>query len=156
MPKWKISVLVVLLAGLTLAQNSSGIMSRSVRRVGAKLACLCGGCKNTVGDCPMLQCHYASPTREKISALQAEGKADSSVVDAIVAENGKQALAVPPQEGFALLAWTMPYVAVFLGLIAIWAFVRRFSARRHPAPQVDPAVLERYHDRIEKDLAKLD
>ena len=156
MPKWKISVLGALLGAALVAQNSSGIMTPSVRRVGGKLACLCGGCKNTVGDCPMLQCHYASPTREKISALQLEGKAETAIVAAIVKENGLQALAVPPTEGFSLLAWVMPYVAVLMGLFAIWMFVRRFSASRQPAPHIDPAVLDRYQDRIEKDLAKLD
>jgi cytochrome c-type biogenesis protein CcmH/NrfF len=77
-------------------------------------------------------------------------------VNAIVAENGKEALAIPPTEGFALVAWTAPYVAIALGLLAIWAFIRRFSAKRQPVPEIDPEILSRYQDRIEKDLSKLD
>ena len=157
MPKWKTSVLVALLAAASIAQESSGIMSADTRRVGARLACLCGSCKNTIGDCAMLECSYCRPKREKIAALQASGRSDQSIVDAIVAEEGRQALAVPPKEGFTLLAWTMPYIAIGFGLIVIWLFVR--SLRRRPAtaaPEIYSAALDRYHERIEKDTANLD
>lgn len=174
MPKWKISLLTVVLGAMALAQtpgtpgghdqpadqpggmSASGIMPPSVRRVGQRLACLCGTCKNTVGECPMLECGYSSPTRQKIATMQGAGKTDDQIVNAIVAENGVQALSVPPSQGFSIVAWTMPYVAVVIGLLAIWAFVRRFSKRRVTAPEVDPAIFDRYHDRIEKDLEKLD
>ena len=90
--------------------------------------------------------------------MQAAGQSDQSIVDAIVGEEGREALAVPPREGFTLLAWTMPYIAIGFGLIVIWMFVR--SLRRRPAAtapvEVDPAVLDRYQDRIEKDTANLD
>jgi cytochrome c-type biogenesis protein CcmH len=147
---------ILLLTVAALAQESSGIMTPEVRRVGNRLACLCRSCKNTVGDCAMLHCEYCAPKRIKIAAMLAQGKSDQDVVDAIVGEEGRQALSVPPTQGFSLFAWTMPYIAVVLGLIAIWVFFRRFSARRHPMPAVDPAVLDHYHDRIEKDLAKLE
>ena len=62
----------------------------------------------------------------------------------------------PPTQGFALFAWTAPYLALLAGLVAIWAFVRRFSAKRAPAPEIDPKILERYHDRIEDEISKLD
>jgi cytochrome c-type biogenesis protein CcmH/NrfF len=171
MPKWKTSLFIALLAAVALAQepatqpggheqpggmSESGIMSPSVRRVGGRLACLCRTCKNTVGDCPMLECGYSSPTRRKIAELQAAGKTDDEVVSAMVAQNGTEALSVPPTQGFSIVAWTMPYVAVVIGLFAIWAFLRRLSAQRKLAPVSDPAILDRYHDRIEKDLEKFD
>ena len=121
-----------------------------------RLACLCGSCKNTVGDCAMLECGYCAPMRKRIAAAQAAGHSDDSIVDAIVAENGKQALSSPPTQGFSLFAWTAPFIAIFIGLLAIWAFIRRFSARPHPAVEIDPEVLDRYHDRIESDMSKLD
>ncbi len=136
--------------------NESGIMSDDVRRCGMRLACLCGACKNTVGDCAMLECGYCAPMRKRIAAAQAAGQSDDAIVEAIVAEKGKIALAVPPTEGFALAAWTAPIVAVGIGLAAIWAFVKRFSAKPADAPEIDPRILERYHDRIEQDISKLD
>jgi cytochrome c-type biogenesis protein CcmH len=155
MRKLRLSLVAGALALAALAQTSSGILTVDGRRVGAKLACLCGTCKNTVGDCPMLQCHYSSPAREKITAMQAEGKDDQSIIDAFVKESGVQALAVPPTEGFSLLAWTMPFVAVAFGLAAIWMVIRRY---RRPAPvaEVSSELLERYHDQIEKEITKLD
>ena len=56
-----------------LAQNASLMMNPDVKRVGMKLACLCGACKNSVGDCPMIGCHYAIPGREKIEQMQKTG-----------------------------------------------------------------------------------
>jgi hypothetical protein len=49
----------------------------------------------------------------------------------------------------------MPIVAIAFGLAVVWWFIRRMSK---PAlqPPVDEAVLDRYRDSIEKDLAKLD
>lgn len=101
-----------------------------------------------------MQCHYASPVRDKIAKLQALGMGDDSIVDSIVKETGLQALSSPPASGFNLLAWVMPFIAILFGLGVIYWFMRRpkFAA----APAVDPLIMDRYHDRIEKDLAKLD
>jgi len=148
-------------AGIALAQptkgvNESGIMSEEVRRVGMRLACLCGSCKNTVGDCAMLECGYCAPMRKRIAEMQLAGHSDDSIVGAIVEETGKQALAVPPAQGFSLFAWTAPWVAIAIGLAAIWMFIRRFSAKSQPVPEIDPQILDRYHDRIEQDISKLD
>jgi cytochrome c-type biogenesis protein CcmH/NrfF len=158
MQRLRSSFFAVLLAAVALAQSSSTLLTPEIRRVGGRLACLCGTCNNTVGDCPMLECHYTKPAREKIAAMQLAGKGDEEIVKTIVKERGLQALAAPPQEGFSLLAWVMPWIAVSLGLLFIWYMIRRLSAQRHPAtaPEIDPAVLDRYRDNIEKDLAKLE
>jgi cytochrome c-type biogenesis protein CcmH len=137
------------------AQTSSGIMTPDARRVAGKLACLCG-CKQTVAECTMLHCGYSFPVREKIMSMQRAGADDATIVDAIVAEKGREALAVPPTQGFFLLAWWMPYVAIAFGLLAIWMVIRRYRRPAAAVPEIDPAVLEKYHDQIEKDLAKLE
>ena len=136
--------------------NESGIMGPDVVRCASRLACLCGSCKNTVGDCAMLECGYCAPMRKRIAAMQADGHSDDDIVAAIVKENGKQALASPPTQGFSLFAWTAPWIAIAIGLAAIFAFIRRFSAKPQPAGEADTELLDRYQDRIEKDTAKLD
>ena len=159
MRRLKNSLLATLLAVATLAQSSSVLLTPEIRRVGGRLACLCGSCNNTVGDCPMLECHYTKPAREKIASMQKLGMNDDQIVDAMVKERGLQALAAPPEEGFHLLAWVMPWIAVSLGLVAIWLFIRRLNRKKlaaESAPELDPEVLNRYRDNIEKDLAKLD
>lgn len=148
-------LLPALAAALCLAQVSSELITPEIKRVGSRLACLCGSCRNSVGDCAMLGCGYATPAREKIRDMLAAGMSDDAIVQAFVEERGIQALVTPPAEGFNLLTWVMPIVAIAFGLAVVWWFIRRMSK---PAlqPPVDDAVLDRYRDSIEKDLAKLD
>jgi cytochrome c-type biogenesis protein CcmH len=163
MNKWKVSisikavVLAALLTAASLAQTSSGILTPEVKRVGMKLACLCGGCNNTVGNCPMIGCHYGSPSRDKIEAMQKTGADDKTIVDAFISQEGLKALAAPPAEGFSLMGWLMPYIAVAFGLVAVIMVLKRFR-KPMPAgtPTVPNAVLDRYLDQIEKDSAKLE
>jgi cytochrome c-type biogenesis protein CcmH len=149
----------VFVATLSLAQTSTTLLTPAVKRVGVRLACLCGACKNTVADCPMLQCEYSHPARQKIAAMLQQGMSDDAIVKSFVDQQGMQALAVPPNQGFNSLVWIMPWVAVGLGLVAVWLFIRRYSSRKAvvaTSPQIDPVVLDRYRENIEKDLEKLD
>jgi len=156
MQRLRTSILAVLLAAVSLGQSASQLQTEAVRRVGAKLACLCG-CNNTVADCQMIECHYASPARKRIAELQAAGRSDAQIIDEFIQKNGKQALAAPPAEGFNLLAWVMPFVAIAAGLGMIWVFIQRF---RKPMPAsnalADTATLSHYQEQIERDLKKLD
>lgn len=150
------TVLLVLVAlGLSLAQTPTQLLTPEMKRVGDKLACLCGSCKNTIANCAMLECHYSHPARQKIVKSLAAGQTDQQIIDSFIKEQGLKALAVPPAEGFNLLAWTMPFIAIAAGLVFIWAFVKR---HRKPAPvaEIDRKLVERYHERMEKDLAQLD
>ena len=156
MPLYIRRFLLLLVAGLCLAQSSSDMLTPAIRRVGDRLACLCGSCKNTVATRSMLGCHYSSPARERIAKLQAMGKNDDEIVDDFIKKEGKRALAVPPAEGFNLLGWVMPFVAIGLGLAAIFAFVQRNRKPVVVATAVDTAVLNRYQAEIDKDLAKLE
>ena len=72
MKKWRNSLLLILMAGLSVAQTGD-MVQPEVRRIGDRLACLCGSCKNTVATCQMLGCHYTSPARARISAMSKAG-----------------------------------------------------------------------------------
>ena len=158
MRQWKSSALVLGLAMICLAQSSSQLLTPDIKRVGGRLACLCGTCKNTVGDCPMLECHYTKPAREKIAKLQALGTPDDEIVKSFVQQQGLQALSAPPTTGFSGLAWIMPWVAIGLGLCAIYLFIQKFHPKRATAgaPEIDSETLARYRANIDKDLEKLD
>ena len=146
-----------MIAVASLAQTASQLVTPEIRRVGDKLACLCGSCKNTVASCPLLGCHYAEPSRQKIAKFQNMGMSDQGIIDTFVKETGLSALAVPPAEGFNMLAWIMPFLMIGVGLAAIWLFIRRIRPKRAAtAPQLDNEALSKYHEQIEKDLAKLD
>ncbi len=151
--------LILLVVGISLAQTTDS-SATAVERVGNKLACLCGTCVNTVATCPMLHCHYSDPARQRIQQMAQEGKSDDEIIQSFVRESGIQALAVPPAAGFNWLAWVMPWVAIALGLMLIAWFVRRYSAKRaaqtSTGTEMDPEVLSRYRENIEKDLSNLD
>ena len=154
MRKLRNSLLLLLLAGFCLPQT---VIDPHVRRVGERLACKCGSCNNTVGNCPMLQCHYASPARDKIAEALARGETDDVIVAGFVKETGLRALPSPPAEGFNLLAWAMPFIAIMIGLGAIYLWVKRM---RKPAPApaapVDSALRRKYEERIRKETADLE
>ena len=92
------------------------VQTPGVRRVGDRLACKCGTCNNTVGNCPMLECHYSHPARQRISKMLDQGMSDDAIVAVFVKEQGLSALAAPPAEGFNLLGWLMPFIALAGGL----------------------------------------
>ncbi len=150
------SLLLLAIAALSIAQISSdAIPTPEVRRTGSRLACLCTACNNSVGDCAMLGCHYSVPGRARIKELQAQGVSDDAIIDEFVRKEGRKALIVPPMEGFSRLAWWMPPFMLGLGLLFIYWFIRRMR-KPSTAPALDPKVLERYKDSIEKDMANLE
>jgi cytochrome c-type biogenesis protein CcmH len=104
----------------------------------------------------MIGCHYSSPARERIASMQKAGMSDQGIIDTFVKEMGIVALAVPPTEGFNLLAWVMPFVGLGLGLVAIGVYFKRF---RRPAPAAsapEPVIDEKYRQRIESEMAELE
>ena len=151
------ALLLFVLVGVCLPQTASQLVTPEIRRVGDKLACKCGSCNNTVATCQMIGCGYTTPAREKIAAMQKAGVSDQQIIDGFVKEMGLVALAVPPAEGFNLLGWLMPFIAIGFGLSAIAIYWKRF---RKPveatAPQAAPVVDEKYRKQIEAEMADLD
>ena len=137
MKKWRNSLLLILMAGLSVAQTGD-MVQPEVRRIGDRLACLCGSCKNTVATCQMLGCHYTSPARARISAMSKAGVSDEAIIDDFVKREGKKALAAPTAEGFGLEAGDR----VGSGLLA------GVSAADQPGSAAFDAKLEELHWRF--------
>lgn len=124
-------------------------------RVGDKLACRCGGCRNTVGNCPMLHCDSADPMRHRIYGMQAKGMSDKAIVSAIVREQGIVALASPPGEGFGpMITWVMPGVMLLIGFWIYSTYVRRNRKQPDMLTPVDQAVIDRFHAQIDRELGE--
>ncbi|MDX2267489.1 MAG: cytochrome c-type biogenesis protein CcmH [Bryobacter sp.] len=158
MRKLKSIFLLGLLATLSVAQNPVDFISPEIKRVGMKLACLCGSCRNTVGDCAMIGCSYAFPARQKIKRLQTMGSSDSNVIAKFMKDDGLKVLAEPQTSGFGLLGWLMPGLATALGLMAILFYWKRF---RNPVAVAAPIALDeetsaRYAARAKEELEKLE
>ena len=136
-----------------LAQDSTSYLTTDVIRVGGKLACRCGGCRNTVGDCPMLRCGSADPLRHRIYSMKTKGMSDTAIVNEIVREQGIVALASPPAEGLGpIVTWVMPGVALAIGFCIWWVFVRRHRKQPEPLTPIDESLIDRYRTQIDREL----
>ncbi len=156
MQRLKSSLLGLVLVAAALAQTASEKPSLDVRRVGARLACQCGGCKDSVATCSMLECHFSKPAKERIAQMLALGYTDKQIVEAFVRDYGAGIFLAEPNAW----GWIVPYATVGLGLVVIWMFIKKY---RKPKPlaelgpmELDDPALEKYKDQIEKDLANLE
>jgi cytochrome c-type biogenesis protein CcmH len=142
------------LSAVLIAQDAS-FLSPDVVRVGAKLACRCGGCRNTVGDCPMMRCSSADPLRRRIYDLKQKGMSDSDVVDTIVRQEGIVALASPPGQGLGpVVTWIMPGIVLVIGFFIYWMFVKRHRKEPAPLTPMDETLIERYRGQIDRELGE--
>jgi cytochrome c-type biogenesis protein CcmH/NrfF len=135
------------------AQDATSYFSPDVKRVGQRLACRCAGCRNTVGDCPMLHCSSSDPKRRQIYEMKQKGMSDDAIVSAVVREEGIVALSSPPAEGMGpIITWLGPGIALLLGFGVYSWYIRR--NRKEPAPlmPVDQAVLDRFRAQIDREL----
>jgi cytochrome c-type biogenesis protein CcmH len=157
MPRFRRSLLVFALAALCLAQGATPLANPRVRQLGDKLMCLCG-CGSTITSCNMLECSFSHPARARLLSMVNAGMSDQEILDAFVKQYGLQILVRPPAQGFNLLGYVMPFIGILIGLAFVWWVIKRFrKPLAVPAgPELDPATLARYQERIEKDLEKLD
>src|SRR5580693_7270428 len=151
----KTSLLFLIFAAASLGQTAPQLDSPDVLRVADKFHCSCG-CNLTM-SCKMEgDCHICRQAKAKIFAMQSAGKSDGQIVDAFVQENGSDVLAIRPGP----MGVIGPWGALGLGVILVIFLIRRIAARKPalaPAEAaIDSEVLDRYHERIEKDLAKLE
>lgn len=104
---------------------------------------------------------HQSPAAEEVkaqirAALQ-RGDTEQQILDSFVAAYGERVLAKPKAVGFNLMAWILPAIAILLGGIAAWKFLRRSSQPptkakpAKPAPSDDP-----YAQRLERELEEFD
>lgn len=150
-------MLCALLLGLAVAPLAAGESDDdSFRRISAKLVCQCG-CNYGLLYCPHLECGSAIPMRQTIRDALAEGKTEEEVLQIMVAQFGPSALGEPPAEGFNLMAWIMPIVALLFGSWAVQRLVRSWRARAPaPAAASQAALVERYRGTIDREIEQLE
>lgn len=103
----------------------------------------------------MIECHYASPAREKIVQMQKAGTSDQAIVTSFVANDGNKVLAEPPNEGFNILAVATPFIALGIGLALVAWFIRRYR-KPNAVPVMSDEEVRKYQDQIDKEFSKLD
>ncbi|MBV9155076.1 MAG: cytochrome c-type biogenesis protein CcmH [Acidobacteriaceae bacterium] len=153
--QWNLKLVIAFFAALAavVAQDPTSYLTPDVLRVGDKLACRCGGCRNTVGNCPMLHCGSADPMRRKIYEMQKRGLSDANIVSAIVREEGIVALAAPPAQGIGpIVTWLMPGIALLIGFFIYSRYVRRNQKDPEPLSAADQATLNRFRAQIDREF----
>jgi cytochrome c-type biogenesis protein CcmH/NrfF len=98
------------------------------------LTCQCG-CGLTVANCNMPTCGFSVPMRRDIDRLIGEGKTRAQIISFYRAQYGEKVLSAPTTEGFNILAWTMPFIALAVGGGLMVVAVGRW----HSSPPVAPA-----------------
>jgi cytochrome c-type biogenesis protein CcmH len=149
-------VLLVALAlpGAALASEENP----TLRELEGELMCPTCGTTLELSNAPA-----ADQIRRFVRARIAAGDSKSEIEDKLVDEFGRGVLASPPKEGFDLLAWVLPLLALGLGAGAIGLLVVRWSRRREPDPpleapsangraDLDPAL----EKRLEEELARFE
>ncbi|MCP5118565.1 MAG: cytochrome c-type biogenesis protein CcmH, partial [bacterium] len=134
-------LLGIVLAAALPAQQPTPLVDPEVRRIGEQLRCMCGSCNYTVTSCNMMSCSGADYGRNKLKELVDKGLTEEAIKAEFVKEFGVVVLTKPPSEGFSLLGWVMPFVAIGVGLLVIWWVVRRYMGNKTPVPTVDAEVL---------------
>lgn len=134
---------VLLLAaghGLAATALSPQAVENRVREIASDLRCVV--CQNlSVADSPS---DLAKEMRNLVRELVEQGKSRPEIEAYFVSRYGEFVLLAPPKQGFNLLVWVLPFLALALGAGGVYLVARRWAARPAEAPpQVDPQYLER-------------
>jgi len=102
-------------------------------QVSEGLTCQCG-CGLTVANCNMPTCGFSVPMRREIDRMIGEGKTRAQIIAFYRSQYGEKVLSAPTTEGFNILAWTMPFIALALGGGLMVLAVGRWHSNQPPTP----------------------
>ena len=151
-----LTALLLLLAlasqsGLAIAQAQPAIEEQA-RALDQQLICpVCPG--ETLHQS---QATLAKQMRQIIRERLAAGQSEQEIIAYFVSVYGDSVLAAPPREGFGLVAWLVPPLALIIGGIAVLYALR--VLRKSPAPDTGPEVptgeaeLERYLQLVDQEM----
>lgn len=150
------SPFVVLLALLALASPVlAAAPQTSVSDVEGEVMCPICGTLLELAESPQ-----AERERALVKRLIAEGKDESEVKDALVAEYGPAVLALPEGKGFDLSAYLVPAIGFLVAAVALAFGVarwRRASSRQGPrGPTAANGPRGEDAKRLDEDLARYD
>ncbi len=125
------------------------------------LTCQCG-CGLTVHSCNHLNCGSGIPLKKEIAEQIATGKSREEILSYFQTKYGEKILSAPTTRGFNLAAWTVPFIAIALGLVVVGLVLTRWrresaapgGAAGEPSPasmNVDPEI----RARLERELEEL-
>jgi len=128
-----------------------------VLRVTDNIVCTCGCPPTVVSAC---SCGRAGEMNNEVRGMLEDGKSDEEIYDFYVAQFGARVLAAPRAEGFNLVGWIFPFVALGLGAGVVVAAYRRLRGGglevASPALRAERPTDPQLQERIRRELADLD
>ena len=152
------AIVLILALGLPMVAVCSN--RPGVDAVAEGLTCQCG-CGLTVANCNHPQCEFAVPARDQIETMLDKGMSHKEVLASFRAKYGEKILSAPTTEGFNLVAWIMPFAALFAGGGLIFFAFGRWSSRRSSVDEkpgetvgetFDPALREKLEETLKEDI----
>ena len=145
---------VSVFAALALGFSPVGAATTAeIKAVAEELVCLCGNCpRESLATC--LCTDFAVPEREAIGSALDQGQTRPQIVDGYVARFGLMILATPPYEGFSLLAWVAPFLALLFGVALVRTLLVRWKNPSQAPLQSKPLPANRSQDanRLRREL----
>ncbi|MBI3092316.1 MAG: cytochrome c-type biogenesis protein CcmH [Candidatus Tectomicrobia bacterium] len=117
---------VALVAGSSPAQQEITAAAKAIE--GKIMSPFCPG--YLLPDCPSAE---ARQLRELIHRKVAAGESEQQVLGYLVGVYGASILAEPPKEGFNLLVWSLPFLAIVIGGVAIVLITLLWTRRQRLA-----------------------
>jgi len=145
-------LLILLVTALCMAQSAVDLESDQLNRVARKLQCTCGCNMDMTCRMEPYMCGTCKKFKTEIYQLQQQGKSDDQIISQLVGENGNTILHTNPGSIGTILS----YSGAGVGLLLIIWFFRRYRRPAPAAEAIDQAVLDRYHDQIEKETSKFE
>jgi cytochrome c-type biogenesis protein CcmH/NrfF len=142
----------------------------AIKRIEQQIHCTCG-CNLDVFTCRTtdFSCTYSPELHREVVALYDDGKTAQQILDAFVAKYGEKVLMAPEPDGFNLLGYLLPGVAITVGAVVLTVVIGRKERRRslalaaaspsgpierEPAPA--PAASAEELERVRRALAEVD
>ena len=141
-----VAVILLLAAPPALAQHpATHVGEQAVHDIAAQLRCVV--CQNlSVADSPS---EMASQMRSVIRERLATGERPDQVVQYFV----EWILLAPRRQGFNLLVWAMPGIALAVGLAVVGILVTRWT-RRRPSAAAAPPPTAAMRERIRREMER--
>ena len=140
-------LLIGTLAPAAAQQPAAPVSEPEAYEIASRLRCVV--CQNlSVADSPS---EMAQQMRGLVRERLAAGDSREQVIQFFVERYGEWILLEPRREGFTLLVWVAPVVAVLAGLVVVALVLRRWTRRPASAPAptaLDPTM----RDRIRREM----
>jgi cytochrome c-type biogenesis protein CcmH len=134
--------------------QGSPVTPNDVNEVAKELWCpLCSGVR--LDACELKACDQM---RDMIAEQLEEGQEKQQIKDYFLEQYGPQVLGEPPLEGFNLLAWILPFVAMVGGGVFVWRRTRSMvsSGPQEPVIPASPTPGDEYNQRLDEELKRYD